>query len=78
MNFGQALEEVKKGKGMRLPQWKPADVILAQFDRPPFVQSIQPDPDPRFHLTHDQQPQHPFTCHVFLPDSPAQFGCPAR
>ena len=31
MNFGQALEEVKKGKGMRLPQWKPADVIRAQF-----------------------------------------------
>lgn len=22
MNFGQALEAVKQGKGMRLPQWK--------------------------------------------------------
>ena len=29
MNFGQALEEVKKGKGMRLPQWKPDVVIRA-------------------------------------------------
>ena len=22
MNFGQAFEQVKQGKGMRLPQWK--------------------------------------------------------
>lgn len=50
---------------------------LAQFDRPPFVQPIQPDPDRRFHLAHEQQPQHPFTCHVFLPDRPALSGCPA-
>lgn len=27
MNFGQAFEEVKKGKGMRLPQWK-EDVVI--------------------------------------------------
>lgn len=31
MNFGKALEEVKKGKGMRLPQWKEDVVIRAQF-----------------------------------------------
>lgn len=31
MNFGQAFEEVKKGKGMRLPQWSPDVVIRAQF-----------------------------------------------
>lgn len=31
MNFGQAFEEVKKGKGMRLPQWKEDVVIRAQF-----------------------------------------------
>lgn len=27
MNFGQAFEEVKKGKGMRLPSWQP-DVVV--------------------------------------------------
>ncbi len=31
MNFGQAFEQVKKGKGMRLPQWKPDVVIRAQY-----------------------------------------------
>lgn len=31
MNFGQAFEEVKQGKGMRLPQWQPDVVIKAQF-----------------------------------------------
>ncbi|MED2985507.1 hypothetical protein P4311_29860 [Bacillus thuringiensis] len=31
MNFGQAFEEVKKGKGMRLPQWSKEVVIRAQF-----------------------------------------------
>lgn len=31
MNFGQALEQVKQGKGMRLPQWKEDVVIRAQF-----------------------------------------------
>lgn len=31
MNFGQALEQVKQGKGMRLPQWKEYVVIRAQF-----------------------------------------------
>ncbi|BAR85733.1 MULTISPECIES: Thoeris anti-defense Tad2 family protein [Bacillus] len=31
MNFGQAFEEVKKGKGMRLPQWSQDVVICAQF-----------------------------------------------
>lgn len=31
MNFGQALEEVKKGKGMRLPQWNKDVIIKAQF-----------------------------------------------
>jgi hypothetical protein len=31
LNFGQALEEVKKGKGMRLPHWQPDVVIKAQF-----------------------------------------------
>ena len=31
MNFGQALEEVKKGKAMRLPQWKEDVKIKAQF-----------------------------------------------
>jgi hypothetical protein len=31
MNFGQALEEVKQGKGMRLPQWQPDVVIRAQY-----------------------------------------------
>lgn len=31
MNFGKAFEEVKQGKGMRLPQWKPDVAIRAQF-----------------------------------------------
>ena len=31
MNFGQALEEVKNGKGMRLPQWSAEVKILAQY-----------------------------------------------
>ncbi len=31
MNFGQAFEQVKKGKGMRLPQWKSDVVIRAQY-----------------------------------------------
>lgn len=31
MNFGQAFEEVKKGKGMRLPQWSSEVVIRAQY-----------------------------------------------
>lgn len=31
MNFGEAFEEVKKGKGMRLPQWSPEVVIRAQY-----------------------------------------------
>ncbi|MGH1296416.1 Thoeris anti-defense Tad2 family protein [Bacillus pretiosus] len=31
MNYGQAFEEVKKGKGMRLPQWSPEVVIRAQY-----------------------------------------------
>ena len=31
MNFGEALEEVKKGKGMRLPQWSEDVVIKAQI-----------------------------------------------
>lgn len=31
MNFGQAFEEVKKGKGMRLPKWQSDVVIKAQF-----------------------------------------------
>lgn len=31
MNFGQAFEEVKKGKGMKLPQWGEDVVIRAQF-----------------------------------------------
>jgi len=30
MNFGKALEEVKKGKGMRLPQWK-EDVVIRMW-----------------------------------------------
>lgn len=30
MTFGQAFEEVKRGKGMRLPQWKEDVVIRAQ------------------------------------------------
>lgn len=31
MNFGQALEAVKKGKGMRLPQWGSDVVIKVQY-----------------------------------------------
>ncbi|MCQ4813565.1 Thoeris anti-defense Tad2 family protein [Cloacibacillus evryensis] len=31
MTFGQAFEEVKRGKGMRLPQWKEDVVIRAQY-----------------------------------------------
>lgn len=31
MNFGQALEQLKLGKGMRLPQWSSDVVIRAQF-----------------------------------------------
>ena len=30
MNFGQAIEQVKSGKGMRLPQWAGDVVIRAQ------------------------------------------------
>jgi len=31
MNFGDAFEEVKKGKGMRLPHWLPDVTIKAQY-----------------------------------------------
>lgn len=31
MNFGQAFEQVKQGKGMRLPQWSKDVVIRAQY-----------------------------------------------
>ena len=31
MNFGKAFEEVKNGKGMRLPQWSDDVMILAQY-----------------------------------------------
>lgn len=31
MNFGEAFEEVKKGKSMRLPSWLPDVLIKAQF-----------------------------------------------
>jgi len=31
MNFGQAFEQVKKGKGMRLPNWKEDVIIRAQY-----------------------------------------------
>ena len=31
MNFGQAFEEVKKGKGMRLPKWSNDVAIRAQY-----------------------------------------------
>jgi hypothetical protein len=31
MTFGMALEEVKTGKGMRLPKWSSDVVIRAQF-----------------------------------------------
>jgi hypothetical protein len=35
MNFGQALEEVKKGKGMRLPAWK-EDVVIRCATAPEY------------------------------------------
>lgn len=31
MNFGEAFEQVKKGKGMRLPRWQKDVVIKAQY-----------------------------------------------
>ena len=31
MNFGEALEQVKKSKGMRLPQWSDEVVVRAQI-----------------------------------------------
>lgn len=31
MNFGLAFEEVKNGKGMRLPGWQPDVIIKAQY-----------------------------------------------
>ena len=31
LNFGEALEEVKKGKGMRLDHWSEDVVIRAQY-----------------------------------------------
>lgn len=31
MNFGESFEQVKAGKGMRLPQWAPDVVIRAQY-----------------------------------------------
>ena len=31
MTFGEAFEQVKNGKGMRLPQWKDDVVIRSQF-----------------------------------------------
>lgn len=31
MNFGQAFEQAKQGKGMRLPQWKEDVVIRVQY-----------------------------------------------
>lgn len=31
MNFSQAFECVKQGKGMRLPQWSPDVIIRAQY-----------------------------------------------
>ena len=31
MNFGDAFEEVKRGKGMRLPAWSTDVVIKAQY-----------------------------------------------
>ncbi len=31
LSFGQAFEQVLKGKGMRLPSWKPDVIIKAQF-----------------------------------------------
>lgn len=35
LNFGQALEEVKKGKGMRLPSWK-EDVVIRCAKAPEY------------------------------------------
>lgn len=31
MNFGEALERVKKGEAMRLPQWSPEVKVMAQY-----------------------------------------------
>ena len=31
MNFGEAFEAVKKGSGMRLPQWQPDVIIKSQY-----------------------------------------------
>jgi len=31
MTFGEALEQIKNGKGMRLPKWKDDVVIRSQF-----------------------------------------------
>lgn len=31
LSFSQAFEEVKKGKGMRLPHWKPDVIIRVQY-----------------------------------------------
>ena len=31
MNFGDAFEQTKQGKGMRLPNWQPDVVIRAQY-----------------------------------------------
>lgn len=31
MKFGEAFEEVKKGKSMRLPSWKPDVLIKVQY-----------------------------------------------
>jgi len=38
LNFGQALEEVKKGKGMRLPSWK-EDVVIRCAKAPEYSDS---------------------------------------
>ncbi len=31
MNFGEAFEKVKKGSGMKLPEWKEGVTIRAQY-----------------------------------------------
>lgn len=31
MIFGEAFEQVKKGRGMRLPHWQPDVIIKAQY-----------------------------------------------
>ena len=31
LSFGRAFEKVKRGKGMRLPQWQPDVVIRAKY-----------------------------------------------